>query len=184
MRGKSVNLRPVEREDLKTLQQLERNVDLVVLANGTWQPVSLAHWEKRFDKDLERDEVNWFVIEAGDTVIGSIGLHHIERRDGTAAVGISIVDPDYVGKGYGREAIMLLLDWGFRIENYRRIWLDTMGSNERAIRAYRACGFVEEGRLRQHYYHDGAYVDAVQMGMLRGEWEARRAAERGAEQPA
>ena len=179
LRGKLVNLRPVEREDLKKLQQLERNVDLVILAQGHWAPESLAHWERHFDKGLERDEVNWFVIEAGGKVIGSTGLHHIERRDGTAAVGISILDPEYLGRGYGRDALMLLLDWAFRIENYRRIWLDTLATNERAIRSYRACGFVEEGRWREHYYHNGAYVDAVSMGLLRSEWEAQRTAGHG-----
>ena len=40
----------------------------------------------------------------------------------------------------------------------------------RAIRAYRACGFVEEGRLRQHVWSDGAYIDLVYMGILREEW--------------
>ena len=47
-------------------------------------------------------------------------------------------------------------------------------TNERAIRCYRACGFVEEGRLRQHDYSDGAYVDVVAMGILRDEWGAAR----------
>jgi RimJ/RimL family protein N-acetyltransferase len=176
LRGTLVNLRPVEREELKKLHDLERNVDLVFLAEGRWQPSSLAHWEKHYEKGLERDEVTWFVIEAEDKVIGSIGLHHTERRDGTAGVGISILDPHYLGRGYGRDALMLLLDWAFRIENYRRIWLDTLGTNERAIRSYRACGFVEEGRWRQHYYYNGDYVDGVSMGLLRSEWEEQRAA--------
>lgn len=178
LRGKLVILRPVEREDLKKLQELERNVDLVLLGQGEWQPVPLAYWEKQYDKDADqRDGVNWFLIEADEKPIGTVGLHHIERRDGTAAVGISILDPDYLGRGYGRDALMLLLDWSFRIQNYRRIWLDTLGTNERAIRSYRACGFVEEGRWREHYYYNGAYVDGVSMGLLRSEWEARRAAE-------
>ncbi len=54
--------------------------------------------------------------------------------------------------------------------------LNPLAINERAIRSYRACGFVEEGRWREHYYHNGAYVDAVSMGLLRSEWEAQRAA--------
>ena len=45
---------------------------------------------------------------------------------------------------------------------------------ERAQRAYRACGFVEEGRLRQHAWGNGAYIDLVYMGILRTEWEARQ----------
>ena len=174
LRGEKVVLRAVEREDLKRLQELEQNVDLVVLADGAWSPMPLAASEKHFEKHLEDEERSRFVIEVDGTVIGGTGLHFRSRRDGTAALGIGIFDPAHVGKGYGRDAIRVLLDWAFRIQNYRRIWLDTLASNERAIRAYRACGFAEEGRLRQHYYYDGAYHDAVVMGILRSEWEAGR----------
>ncbi len=44
-------------------------------------------------------------------------------------------------------------------------------ANGRAIRAYKACGFVEEGRMREHVWLGGRYVDNVLMGVLRGEWE-------------
>jgi RimJ/RimL family protein N-acetyltransferase len=53
----------------------------------------------------------------------------------------------------------------------RRVYLNVNSTNERAMRAYRACGFVEEGRLRQHVWSDGAYIDLVYMGILREEWE-------------
>ncbi len=173
LRGEKVILRAVEREDLKRLHQLEGDVELMLLGDGDWQPTPFAAAEKRFDKYLDSDEKNWFVIEVNGTVIGSIGLHRIERRDGTAQLGISIYDREYLSQGYGRDAINVLLDWAFRIRNYRRIWLDTLANNERAIRSYRACGFVEEGRLRRHFYHNGEYVDAVLMGILREEWDAR-----------
>ena len=68
----------------------------------------------------------------------------------------------------------LLLDYAFRLRNFRKVWLWVHGDNERAIRAYRACGFVEEGRLRDHVYSNGRYVDAVYFGVLRHEWEARQ----------
>jgi len=107
-------------------------------------------------------------------VIGDIGLHHRDRRSGTSAFGIGIYDPEYIGQGYGREAISLLLDWMFRIQNYQRVWLDTWATNERAIRCYAALGFVEEGRQRRHQYVDGKYVDVVMMGLLREEWLERK----------
>jgi RimJ/RimL family protein N-acetyltransferase len=44
------------------------------------------------------------------------------------------------------------------------------GTNERAIRVYAACGFVEEGRLREQVWSDGAYIDLIYMGILRDEW--------------
>ena len=47
-----------------------------------------------------------------------------------------------------------------------------LADNPRAIRSYEKSGFVEEGRLRAHYWHDGRHRDAVVMGILRDEWEA------------
>jgi len=173
LKGERVILRAVEREDLKRLHELEQNVGLVLLGDGQWQPVSLVKWEKEFDKQIDEEEHSRFVIEADGRVIGGCGLHHRNRRDGTAQFGIGIYDPDYVGQGYGRDAIGTLLGWAFRIQNYRRIWLETLAVNERAIRAYHAIGFVEEGRLRNHAFFDGRYVDVLQMGLLRAEWETR-----------
>jgi diamine N-acetyltransferase len=174
LKGEKVTLRPVEREDLKRLHELRNDVDLVILAYGDWQPRSLAETEKSFDKHLEQEQEErcWFAIEADGKMIGDTGLHGLDRRHGVAELGIGIYDRDYLGKGYGRDAIQLVLEWAFDVQNWRRIWLTTIAPNERAIRSYLACGFVEEGRLRQHDFHHGEYVDMVCMGLLRSEWEA------------
>lgn len=174
LKGERVILRAVEREDLKRLHELHRNVDLVLFGSGSWQPEPLAAIEKRFEKHLDDEDPCFFVIEVDGVVVGDIGLHHRDQRARVSAFGISILDPSYIGQGYGREATRLFLDWAFRIQNYQRIWLDTAADNERAIRAYKAVGFVEEGRQRGQFYVDGRYVDAVLMGMLRAEWEAQR----------
>ena len=65
-----------------------------------------------------------------------------------------------------------LFHYAFQYRNLRRVWLWVHARNERAIRAYHACGFVEEGRLRQHVWSNGDYDDAVYMGILREEWQA------------
>ncbi|MEP7189477.1 MAG: hypothetical protein ABI901_09840, partial [Roseiflexaceae bacterium] len=64
LRGKKVILRAVERDDLKRLHALERNVELVLLGDGEWQPVPLGQWERNFDKQLEDMDKANFVIEA------------------------------------------------------------------------------------------------------------------------
>jgi len=174
LRGEKVILRAVEREDLRRLHELERNVELVLLGDGNWQPEPFAAVEKNFEKHLKREEKSWFAIEVDGVVIGTAGLHHSHRREGVTEFGIGIYDPEYVGKGHGRDAIQVLLRWAFRVQNYRRVWLNTHGTNTRAIRSYEACGFVHEGRLREHIFENGQYVDMVQMGMLRSEWEARQ----------
>lgn len=174
LRCKKVVLRALERDDLKRLHELNRHVELGLLGRNTWTPEPLAAWEKEFDKRLDEQEKSRFVIEVDGTVIGDIHLHGWKNpRAGTVEMAVGIYDPGYVGKGYGRDAIAVFLDWCFRIQNYRRVLLHTSATNERAIRAYRACGFVEEGRMRADDYVDGHYVDTLVMGILRAEWEAR-----------
>ena len=173
LKGEKVTLRPMEREDLKRIHELSQDVELAVLAGSEYQPRSLAHLEKKFEKELD-EEPTWFVIEVEGKIIGDCGLHGLDRQHGTAELGIAIWDRNYLGKGYGRDAVNLILEWAFDAQGWRRIWLGTLAPNERAIRSYLACGFIEEGRMRQQDYFHGEYVDVVIMGLLRSEWQYRR----------
>jgi len=178
LKGERVILRAVERDDLKRLHELHSNVDLVLLGDGEWDPQPLAAREKRYDNRVADEDKAWFVIEVSGTIIGDLSLHHRDRRSRVSAFGIGIYDPAYLGQGYGREAIGLMLDWAFRVQNYERIWLDTWATNERAIRCYRALGFVEEGRMRRQLFADGQSIDMLVMGLLRDEWRARQKEDR------
>ena len=89
----------------------------------------------------------------------------------TCELGITIGDKDYWGRGYGRESITLLLQYAFQYHHYHKVWLHVHAVNERAIRAYRACGFIEEGRLRAHVWSNGRYDDLVVMGLLYDDWQ-------------
>ncbi len=176
LKGEKVTLRAVEREDLPRL--CEFNNDLAVeLAGGGDPPMpqSLARLQAEYDERVSkggRDGAQ-FAIEAEGKLIGQCALWHFDEMACTCELGIGIGDREYWGRGYGREAVRLLLEWAFRYRNIRKVWLTTMGSNERALRCYRACGFVEEGRLREHVWTDGRYVDLVYMGVLRDKWERR-----------
>ena len=117
-----------------------------------------------------RDKTD-FTIEADGACIGHCGLFHFDVASRHCELGIAIGEKEYWGRGYGREAVRLLLDYAFRVRNFRRVWLETHAANERAIRAYRACGFVEEGRMREHIWLAGRYVDNVIMGVMREEWQ-------------
>lgn len=171
--GSRVTLRAVRRDDLSRLWEF--NNDLTVELAGGGDPPMPQSFE-RLVADFEREAAKggrddaWFAIEVDGQFIGHCGLMHPDVTARTVELGIGIGDKAYWGKGYGREAIGLLLEYAFRYRNYRRVWLRVGANNERGIRAYRACGFVEEGRQRQHVWTDGQYVDLVYMGILRDEW--------------
>jgi RimJ/RimL family protein N-acetyltransferase len=94
---------------------------------------------------------------------------------GTAELGIMIGDRDYWGRGCGRDAVRLLLRYGFHYLGLRRIVLTTHVKNQRAVRCYQACGFIEEGRPRKAVWVEGEYVDLINMSILREEWLAQLA---------
>ena len=57
LNGARVSLRAVERDDLRRLHELQRNVDLVVFGDGSWDPISLAAFEQQFDKALAAEQL-------------------------------------------------------------------------------------------------------------------------------
>lgn len=172
LNGPRVRLRAITRDDLPRM--CEFNNDLAVeLAGGGDPPLpqSLARLQAEFDQDAAKGgrDKTFFAIEADGKLVGGCGLFNASPTHQTAELGIGIGDRDYWGKGYGRECVRLLLNYAFRHLNYRKVWLRVHGRNGRAIRAYQACGFVEEGRQRAQVWCDGAYDDLVYMGALRDE---------------
>lgn len=156
---------------------MDNDVDLALLSDDRPPlPVSMERLEMEFERQMKEPNVAWFAIEADGKFIGRCGLHDFDATHHTCTLGITIGDREYQGRGYGREAIGLLLDYAFRLRNVQKVWLTTGGNNERAIRCYRACGFVEEGRLRRHEWSGGEYLDLVYMGILREEWAAGKEA--------
>ena len=171
--GQRVTLRGITRDDLERLWQFNNDVEVELAGGGDPPyPQSLARLQAEFDQDTARGgrDSTSFAIEADGKFIGQCALFHYDTVASTCELGITIGDKDYWAKGYGREAITLLLDYAFRLRNIRKVWLQVHAHNPRAISAYKACGFIEEGRLRAHVWSNGQYIDLVQMGVLRDEW--------------
>lgn len=172
--GEKVTLRGVRRDDLLRLWEFNNDVEVELAGGGDPpMPQALERLQADFDRDASKGgrDNTWFAIEADTKFIGQCGLFNINETARTCELGITIGDKAYWGRGYGREAVMLLLDYAFRLRNFRRVWLTVQGNNERGMRSYTACGFREEGRLREHVWSNGAFVDLVYMGVLRDEWQ-------------
>ena len=170
--GDRVRLRALGPQDYPRLNEFMNDVDFALLMGNPPRPIGSANLTEFLD-NLVRDKVNvTFAIEVDRVFIGSCGLFTFDRVAGTAELGIGIGDRAYQGKGYGREAVALLVDYGFRLLNLRKIWLKTSPDNQRAIRSYQAVGFVHEGRHREHVWSDGKYVDLLLMALFRPDFTA------------
>ena len=105
-----------------------------------------------------------------DKFIGFVALHSIEWNNQACLLAIGIGNPDYLGKGYGTEALNLILRYAFYELNLNRVGLDVISYNLPAIKAYEKAGFLVEGRMRSAVLRDGKQYDRIIMGILREEW--------------
>ncbi|MGE5559427.1 MAG: GNAT family N-acetyltransferase [Chloroflexota bacterium] len=171
--GKRVYLRPFEAEDLWTVQKWYNDRDLRGECGVTtpYSRFAAERWLSRMNEDRERV---WFAVclVENDRVIGEAGLLRMfptwRQTDATLIIG----EKDAQGKGYGSEAIGLLLDYAFGYQNMHRVAIGVVGFNERAQKFWEKAGFRREGVWRESYFWDHKYHDFVMMSILEDEYRA------------
>jgi RimJ/RimL family protein N-acetyltransferase len=138
-----------------------------------WSAKKTREW---FDKDPEMSAARavFFSIRtlAEDKLIGFIAFEDIAWSNRDTYVAIGIGERDFCGKGYGTDAMRLMLRYGFEELNLHRVSLTVYEYNPRGIRSYEKCGFKHEGRIREFLLRDGKRWDMLHMGILRQDWQA------------
>lgn len=135
-------------------------------------PEEIEKWFEDWQKS-EREIAFAVRLLADDSLIALVSLEGILWSHGVAWLGIGIGDREHWGKGYGREAMELVLRYGFDELNLHRIQLTVFQYNERGIALYEKLGFRREGVYREFMQRDGKRYDMYLYGLLRWEWEAQ-----------
>lgn len=174
LRGERVALTPLLAGDLPVMFRWINDREQV-LFNAPYSPVSEAQHKAWFDAIQQQKTTVIFGIRLlkGANLIGTCQLHNISGVHRTAELQIRLGEKRERGRGYGTEAVRLLLDFAFKDLNLHRVYLHVFAVNEAALRVYEKVGFVREGVLRKAAHIDGDYVDIVVMGILRDEYEKR-----------
>ena len=128
--------------------------------------------EIKYFTNPKEDEYVFFIVRVeDDKLIGTVGLHNVNYTNRCATLGIFIGDKSGRNKGYGTEAIRLILEYGFKYLNLNNIKLDVLEFNERAQACYKKCGFKEYGRRRKSEFLYGKYYDRIEMDILAEEFD-------------
>jgi RimJ/RimL family protein N-acetyltransferase len=176
MEGKAVRLRSVELSDIEELVKGWNNLELRNLVGAASLGPTSRGEEEEWIKNTwkERQERRSFVFAIEETsnkkLLGTVSLFNCDWINRSATLGIAIYDSENWGKGYGSEAIRLVLDFAFKNLNFNRVELETFDFNERAQRCFRKVGFKEIGGKRKARFIAGAYRDVIVMDVLREEW--------------
>ena len=172
--GKRVRLRAISKDDLPQFV-VWLNDPEVIRHITIFAPLSLAHEEQWLQETLAHpieEQPLGIEISAGEEwkLVGDVGFMFLDQRARSAEIGIFIGDKTAWDKGYGTEAMQLMVDYGFATLNLNRIYLRVYETNPRGMHCYEKVGFQHEGRMRQAHYLDGKYIDVLLMSILKSEW--------------
>lgn len=170
-KGKKTLLCPLELTDAPIIYRGINNPDAYQYLLST-DPKGLGYeedWIKSRQKPSSSDLVVGICTLEG-TLIGTMGLHHINHQNGTAVSGAVIFDEEYRNQGLGTDAKMVLLEYAFNILGLHLVESRVIGFNGRSTAYSQKCGYKVEARLRHRIVRFGERHDEIIMSVTREEW--------------
>jgi RimJ/RimL family protein N-acetyltransferase len=175
LRGRQVDLRGIEREDLKLLHRLQNDEEVMEWAR--FRPdhtVSMEALEKEYGGELSGNSPTrrTFAVIERETgrVAGWCSIRWWRPFHTSADIGLALAK-EFRGKGIGTEVTALLTSLAFDQYNMHKVELFTRADNQAMIKSAEKCGFKVEGKVRETLYFNGEFHDGVQMGVLKEEFK-------------
>jgi len=179
LKTKRLILRPINNKDAKSIQRNINNLNVSSWLLVVPHPYNMkdAKWwineNKKKWKAKEKKDYNFGIeLREEKAIIGGTGIHHIDKRQGTATVGYWIAQK-YWHKGYASEALSALLNFAFNKLKLRRLEAEVFVGNNKSKRLAKKFGFKEEGIRRQASVckATGKIHDNYVLGLIRKEYK-------------
>lgn len=174
--GERVRLRGIEPEDAAIFHKWNYDTEMARIVDFLWPPTSLAGtqaWaQKMATQEFKDDMLTSAIVDQEGNLVGSINSHSTNRRTGTFGYGIAIGE-EYRGRGYGSEAVTLLLRYFFEELRYQKATVTVYAFNTASMALHEKLGFQLEGRIRRMVYTKGQYFDELFFGMTSEEFAER-----------
>ena len=167
--GKKCYLSPVDPSDSRLFTEWLNDMETLVNLQMYSSVISLEN-EKLLLNDLSKGH-NYSIVDLEkDELIGNCGFMEIEHINQTAEIGIFIGNRDNRNKGYGTEALSLLIDYGFKALNLHNIMLRVYEFNKGAVKCYEKVGFKQMGIRREALHRNLKRHDIIYMDILADEF--------------
>jgi diamine N-acetyltransferase len=164
LKGRNIYLRALEPDDLDFLYQLENNTE-VWEVSGTLTPYSKKVLQLYLDnahRDIyEVKQLRLCVCNTKDKVIGLVDIFDFDPSNARAGVGIIILDEQDRGKGAGKEALELVIEYCFTILNLHQLYANILDANEPSKRLFQKLGFESVGVKKDWLLINGEFKNEV-----------------------
>lgn len=160
LKGKNIYLRALEPEDLEFVHAVENDESVWEISN-TQTPYSkflIKQYLEHAQKDIfEVKQLRLVISSYNETPIGLIDLFDFDFKNSRAGVGILIKDENNREKGYGSEALQLLIKYGFTHLGLHQLYCNISEENETSIKLFKNQGFKEVGLKKEWNYINGSF---------------------------
>ena len=171
IRGKRIILREQREEDVP-FYTYWFNQPKVMFQCGFEKPITEEEMKTCITVNHKSKDSVWFTITDLDgNIIGETGLLRMFPAWHQTDLTIIIPDPKMQHKGYGTEAIRIMLDMAFHQYDMHRVSIGVVGLNTDALAFYKKIGFKQEGIQEEAYYYNNTYSDFIMMRILSHEWK-------------
>lgn len=176
--GSLINLAPIDYEkDAEVESRWSHDLDFLHrLGVRPARPLSLAQVKKRYEqieKDMDEKKSGYYFtvkLREDERMVGFVQIHWIEWPHGSGHIRIGIGDSQDRGRGYGTQAMQLLLNLAFNELNFHRLSASILEDNPDGLRFLRKFGFTEEVRRRQALLREEQRLDIIHLGLLHSDW--------------
>lgn len=174
--GDKVSLAPVEHADAELWCRWLNDLEVAIpLGDEAYSTITTEAMTADYEDIAKNGDTVYTIVDnETERAIGRCLLFNSDRVNRTAMIGIFIGEKDYWNKGYGGEALNLLLDYCFTLLNLHSVMLGAYSFNKRAIACYKKAGFKEIGRRREVRIIGESMYDIVMMDMLSAEFTKSR----------
>ena len=173
--GRNVYLAALEREHCRKLGE-DYEYDFENPAESLNLGYSVEEAEKWYD-DIQKDSgkhIRLGIFLLNGTIIGDIGLQNVDWKNRKCDIGVGFSKLEHRNKGYGSEAVALLLEHAFNNMGLIRVEASTQDLNISAQKSLEKLGFSLEGRQRRSIYWGGKYHDRLMYAILATEYCNKR----------
>lgn len=175
MIGERVMLREYRQEDYQSIRHwVNDRATTEFLSAIFWFPQSETDTTDFMNRAMRATPNAAFFVIADvkdQSYIGQMDIFEINWKIRKGTMGTVIGSDEHRGKGYGTEALKLLIEYAFGVLGLERLELDVYADNARAIRCYEKAGFVHEGTRRHAAMVNGRYADVRTMSVIKPDWE-------------
>lgn len=160
LKGKHIYLRALEPEDLNFIHEIENNQDVWDISN-TITPYSKYLIKQYIDhahKDIfEVKQLRLVISNYNDMALGMVDLFDFDFKNRRAGVGILIKDSENRQKGYGKEALQLLISYCKSHLDLHQLYCNISEENDKSLKLFKKEGFEIIGLKKDWNYINGSY---------------------------